>query len=237
MNIHSSNSQLISLQFPARSAKMTEISFARSFLSALDMRPVKLSSDHVSDPKSYPAQSAYTMPKLPNQPAKRKRTASAAAAPGSTPAEKTLAVTLKSTKGGDSVTSDEPLSASIFDLKTLFGKEKGLQVEKIKVLYNKKPVADSKTLKDLLGENADSTKDVELSVMVMGGAVAAAGASAAKESEDSVPVAQGTSGAEVLQTEEFWSDLRGYLQQRIRSEGDSEKVLGVFKTAWDKSTS
>lgn len=34
---------------------MTEVIFARSFLSALDSRPQKLSADHVEDPKSYPA--------------------------------------------------------------------------------------------------------------------------------------------------------------------------------------
>lgn len=34
---------------------MTEVSFAKSFLSALDSRPQKLSPDHVEDPKSYPA--------------------------------------------------------------------------------------------------------------------------------------------------------------------------------------
>lgn len=34
---------------------MTEVSFARSFLSALDARPIKISADHVEDPKTYPA--------------------------------------------------------------------------------------------------------------------------------------------------------------------------------------
>jgi hypothetical protein len=39
-------------------ASMTELAFARQFLTALDSRPIKLSSDHVSDPKHYPAQGA-----------------------------------------------------------------------------------------------------------------------------------------------------------------------------------
>lgn len=38
--------------------KMTEVSFAKSFLAALDNRPQKLSADHVEDPKSYPRQTA-----------------------------------------------------------------------------------------------------------------------------------------------------------------------------------
>lgn len=36
---------------------MSEISFAKSFLATLDKRAVKLSSDHVADPRKYPAQS------------------------------------------------------------------------------------------------------------------------------------------------------------------------------------
>lgn len=214
---------------------MTEISFARSFLSALDMRPVKLSSDHVADPRTYPSQSAYTLPRAANQPQKRKRAAPSAAGPGSTPAEHSLSVTLKSTKGGDAVTAAMGVGASVFDLKALFGKEKGLQTEKVKVLWNKKPVADSKTIKDILGDGAETAKDVEFSVMVMGGAAAATAAASDAQGPDTVPVAQGPSGAEVLGSEEFWKDLGGYLQQRMRSERDSEKVLGIFREAWDKS--
>src|ERR1700760_214316 len=36
-------------------SNMTEISFTRSFLSALDSRPIKLSSDHTSDPRKFPS--------------------------------------------------------------------------------------------------------------------------------------------------------------------------------------
>lgn len=39
-------------------SKMAEVNFARSFLAMLDTRPIKLSGDHVEDPKSYPARSA-----------------------------------------------------------------------------------------------------------------------------------------------------------------------------------
>lgn len=37
---------------------MTELAFAKQFLTALEARPARLSSDHVVDPKSYPAQPA-----------------------------------------------------------------------------------------------------------------------------------------------------------------------------------
>jgi hypothetical protein len=36
---------------------MTEISFARSFLSALDSRPIKLDSSHATDPRTLPSSS------------------------------------------------------------------------------------------------------------------------------------------------------------------------------------
>lgn len=34
---------------------MAEAAFAKTFLSTLDARPIKLSPDHVEDPKYYPA--------------------------------------------------------------------------------------------------------------------------------------------------------------------------------------
>lgn len=41
---------------------MTEVTFAKSFLTALDSRPQKLSADHVEDPKSYPARPPVRRP-------------------------------------------------------------------------------------------------------------------------------------------------------------------------------
>lgn len=38
-------------------ANMSEVQFAKTFLASLDRKPLKLSSDHVSDPKKYPSQS------------------------------------------------------------------------------------------------------------------------------------------------------------------------------------
>lgn len=46
--------------------KMTELAFAKSFLSSLDTKPTKISADHVEDPRSYPARSAVCpRPSLP----------------------------------------------------------------------------------------------------------------------------------------------------------------------------
>ncbi len=99
---------------------------------------------------------------------------------------------------------------------------------KIRLLFNKKPVPDSKVLKDVVGEN--ETK-VEFSVMVMGGAAALK----KDEAEEVEPkVAVGSSGKEVLGTDEFWSDLKGFLVQRLKDQAEGERVWGVFKTAVGK---
>ncbi len=47
-------------------------------------------------------------------------------------------------------------------------------------------------------------------------------------------VAQGVSGEEVLASEAFWDDLRGWLMQRTRDEGTAGEVWGVFKRGWDE---
>ena len=95
------------------------------------------------------------------------------------------------------------------------------------MLYNKKPVPDSKVLKDLVG---DEESRVEFSVMVLGGA-----ASVRRGDEEVIPpVAGGESGLRMLAGEEFWVDLRGFLVQRLRDEGEGENVFGVFREAWDR---
>lgn len=109
-------------------------------------------------------------------------------------------------------------------------------MEKIRLLYKKKPVGDSKVLKDLVGDEEGGDK-IELTVMVMGGA-----ASVVKRDEGKkdvfvdAPVAQGPSGQEVLNGDEFWVDLKGYLVQRLRDEGQGEKVFGLFKSAWESNS-
>jgi hypothetical protein len=59
---------------------------------------------------------------------------------------------------------------------------------------------------------------------------AAAGAAAA---DGAAPVAQGLSGEGVLATGEFWEDLKGFLQQRVRDERVAGEALEVFKGAWE----
>lgn len=71
--------------------------------------------------------------------------------------------------------------------------------------------------------------------MVMPGAVLEKKAQDDKMDVEPAPVAQGPSGAEVLGSQEFWTDLKGFLLQRIRDEGESEKLVDVFRGAWESS--
>jgi len=73
--------------------------------------------------------------------------------------------------------------------------------------------------------------NVEFSIMVMGGA-----ASVANSDGPTAPVAQGLSGSKLLDTEEFWVDLKGFLIQRLRDEGEGEKALEIFRGAWNGSS-
>jgi hypothetical protein len=142
--------------------------------------------------------------------------------------ERSLTVSLKSLRNPplDITLKAQPLNTSILNLKDEIKAQASIPVNKVRILYKKKPVPDSKVLKDLAGEEDSS---IEFSVMVLGGAAAIR-----KDDEEIIPfVAQGESGAEVLVKDEFWTDLKGFLIQRIRDEEQGEKVFGVFKSAWE----
>lgn len=134
------------------------------------------------------------------------------------------------------------------DLKTAVSKAvRAKSIEGIKVLYNKKPCADSKTIKDVLGDG-EVGEEVEFGVMIMGGAAAAIGGEGGQAEEEgkkegaeggekmdvdtTAPVAQGPSGDEVLESEEFWDDLKGFLSQRLKDDGKAKDVVEVFRTGW-----
>lgn len=148
--------------------------------------------------------------------------------------ERSITVRIKSLRNPplDIRLSSQPLNTSILDVKTFVSSETTIPVDKIKVLHKKKPVADSKVLKDLLGEDETS---VEFSVMVLGGAAATASPAPKAEDDaaDAAPTAQGTSGEAVLQTDAFWTDLRGFLSQRIRDEKITEELFGRFLSSWE----
>ncbi|KAI9774796.1 MAG: hypothetical protein M1840_000012 [Geoglossum simile] len=205
---------------------MTESTFAKQFLSALDARPVVISSDHVEDPKKYPARPAYTLPRMPRPMKKRKRVA-----PGQ---EASIDITMKSLRNPplDIALPSQPRSTSILNLKTAISEKYGIPTEKIRLLLKKKPCPDLKLMKDLVPEGEG---EVEFSIMVMGGVAAVASEHGigpiAKPSE--APTAQGTY-EEVLLKSEFWDELKGFLSQRLKDEAGAEKIYAVFRNAWDK---
>lgn len=160
-----------------------------------------------------------------------------ALAPGQ---ERSVTVHIKSLRNPplDIKLTSQPLNTSILDIKTAVAEQASLLLDKIKVLHKKKPVADSKVLKELLDEDETS---VEFSVMVMGGAAAAAAASPAaspvakaEEPAEGTNPAQGISGEAVLATDEFWTDLRGFLLQRIRDEKITEDLFAKFLSSWER---
>ena len=56
------------------------------------------------------------------------------------------------------------------------------------------------------------------------------------ETAKSQPVQPGgSSGQSILETNEFWDDLQGFLEQRIRSSEDAVRLRGVFERAWTSS--
>jgi len=207
------------------SGKMTELSFTRSFLTTLDARPSKLSLDHVEDAKSYPARGAYILPKMPKPMTKRQKLA-----PGQ---ERSLTITLRSLRNPPIeivLKSQSPL-LSVLDLKSEVSSQASIPIEKLRILHKKKPVGDSKVVKDLVGEE---DAEVEFSIMVMGGA-----ASVVKKDINmtDAPVAQGSSGKEALETEEFWDDLKGFLTQRLRDQKEGEALFATFRNAWQSKSS
>ena len=132
--------------------------------------------------------------------------------------------------------------------------------EKIKILYNKKPIpASKKTISDVLeGESLEQGKTVEMGVMVIGGApdpppktdttpgneavqIADKAADVPSEKMEGIetvsspsPPVQGPSGKEILETEQFWKDLQGYLEQRIKDEAEAERLVQRWKSGWQR---
>ncbi len=214
---------------------MTELSFAKSFLSTLDSRPLKLQSDHASDPKTLEITAPCTLPRMP--------TAFKKPSPGGKDGDEaqkqsTLNITLKSSKNPVMSLSlpSTDVGTSVLALKEKVAKELRIEgTDRIRVLYKRKPAGDVKTVKEVIGEE-DVGQEVDFGVMVMGYKE-----DATKKDEDmpmkdaEEPVAQGPSEEEVLIGEEFWNDLRGFLVQRLRDEGKAGEVFDNFRASWERS--
>lgn len=206
----------------------------------------------------------YTLPRLPTQkpPPRRPRnpttTTPTSPAPGSTPP---FPIHIRSLRNPplDLTLASLPLATtSALDIKLAVADETGIPVEKIKLLLNKKPVPDTRSLREMVaavGGGGDvGGNGLELGVMVMGGRSGAiawkkvvdvgaggGGSGGAIEKEKggaaaggAPVVAQGLSGKAVLETEAFWGDLKGFLEQRIRDEAVAVEAVEKFRGAWGR---
>ena len=136
--------------------------------------------------------------------------------------ERSLTVTLKSQRNPplDIKLTSQPLHTSILDIKSHVSQQTRIPVDKMKILLNKRPITDSKVLKDVVD---DKDTRVEFSIMVMGGA-------AAIQPEESAPTKP--TGSDALETDEFWADLNGFLMQRLKDEAAAEEMGRLFKSSW-----
>lgn len=257
---------------------MGELQFAKTFLTTVDSKSTKYQPDHVFDPKTFALRSPYTLPKLssPPHPPPPSTGPAPAPTPGSETATQPITLTLKSSRNPAMTLTltDLPPSTLISDLKsqihTHLGGSSVVSLDKIKILAAKKPIPPSKkTVAEVLSDSPLS-KDVELGIMVMGGApdplppapttlfagsqtkaaedAPAEASSEAPEPVDeqpmeglekakSPPVVQpgGMSGKLVLATDGFWTDLEGFLEQRLKDRDGAKELGGVFRRAWESS--
>lgn len=218
--------------------RMTELSFAKTFLSSLDSRPLKLQPDYTANPKTIELNGPYTLPKMPT-PFKRATPSGLLDEAAQKPSA--INVTLKSSR--NPVLSlnlpSTDLGTTVLDFKQKVASDLKLEgTEKVRVLYNKKPAGDLKTLKELVGdESLEAGQEIELGVMIMGyrdADVAKTGDSTTRDTMGETTVAQGPSGEEVLGGEEFWADLKAFLVQRIRDEKKAEEVFDRFRGCWEQ---
>ncbi|KAF1915392.1 cell-cycle control medial ring component [Ampelomyces quisqualis] len=221
---------------------MAELAFCKTFLTALDARPAKLSSDHIADARQFPAQGAYTLPRLAHPPHPPRPAPKSAHNASSS----SLSISLKPMKPSHPtipVPGIDASTTSVYDLKTQYAAQASISATKIKILYKKKPVPDSKTVAEVIGH--DVTGHVEFGVMIMAGATASpvtsppaaapseADKGLAAPSSDGGPAAQGPSGKDVVATDQFWRDLKNFILQRTRDEAEAERLAKIFRGAWE----
>lgn len=133
-------------------------------------------------------------------------------------------------------------TTSVSSLKSALSKAKALPVDKIRILYKKRPVTDSKVLKDFLSPDELMHKStIELGVMVMGGVAVAGDPSIAMlESSETTNHGQRSTEADantMLQGDDFWHDLHGFLAQRLKDDKVSNEFYDRCKIAWLRGAS
>ena len=169
------------------------------------------------------------------------------AAPGSS---KSITIRLKSGRNPalEFTVPNAPLSTtSVEDLKDAVrgrvadAQDNKVSLEKIKILYKRKPVT-GKTISELLADEPEMLtggKEVEVGVMIMGGAKVVDEATGSGETDNQATAAPkpavGPSGEDVLETDAFWDDLHGFLMQRVKDVEEAQKLRTLFKNAWSSS--
>lgn len=167
-----------------------------------------------------------------------------AAAPGSS---KSISIRLKSGRNPtlEFTIPNAPLSTTfVEDLKdavrgrVVDAQGNKVPLEKIKILYKRKPVT-GKTISELLADEPEMLaggKEVEVGVMIMGGAqVAETEATGPSETDTASKPVVGPSGEDVLETDAFWDDLQGFVMQRVKDVNEAQKLRTLFKGAWSSS--
>ena len=211
---------------------MTELTFTKTFLSTLDSRPIKLQPDYTIPPRNLEIHAAYTLPKMPRPMTKPSSSSTSSTNPSST----LVHITLRSAKNPPLELQLKDVDAStvtVLELKEKIVSELkgGAELGKVKVLWEKKPVSDAKTVKEVIG--AEAKAEVELGVLIMGYKAPNAGVAAASAGQKgTAEAASGKEAGEALD-EGFWGDLKGFLQQRLKDQGKADEVVGVFKGAWE----
>lgn len=126
-----------------------------------------------------------------------------------------------------------------------------IPLEKVKLLYKRKPVTGNKSIAEILADEPDMLsggKEVEFGIMVIGGAgakvVDVASEKDGSESQQKQNVgAEGKSGEsevggvsssayQVLESEAFWEDLQGFLIQKTHDENVGKQLRSLFASAW-----
>ncbi|OAX81297.1 hypothetical protein ACJ72_04364 [Emergomyces africanus] len=234
---------------------MAELTFSKSFLTALDSRPVKLRGDYVFDPNSFPVPHPYTLPRLsdPHPPMRKK--IKQTLTPGSS---KSVVIHLNSARNPvlqvtldncsiSSTTVTELKEAVQSRIQTTDHENKPaiVPLDKIKILWKKKPV-QGRTIAEILG--SDSTvlsgiKEIQLGFMILGGATLAPVNPKAEENAPSREES-GTLPAQslvenhpghiqdVVLTEEFWDDLEAFLRTKVNDATHLYRIISIFRKAW-----
>lgn len=128
-------------------------------------------------------------------------------------------------------------TTSLLDVRTALADKTHVPLEKLRLLHNKKPVPDSKALKDVAAAASAGGQptEIELGVMVTGGAATVAAAAATAAAAAAAQPAAEHAGPETVaaESEAFWTDLRGFLVKRTGSEKQADELFSLFLRSWE----